>query len=510
MSNQQRDERLKTLDKLRALGLDPFGGKFVGARPIAELLAGYNPTQEAPAPTVTAAGRIRTIRDMGKAAFADLRDSSGKVQLYFKQNQMGDALWNLYKCLDLGDLVGVSGELFKTRTGELSIGVKQLTLLCKSILPLPEKYHGLRDVELRYRHRYLDMIANPEVQDTFRRRIRILSQIRRYLDERAFLEVETPMMHPIPGGAAARPFITHHNTLDMELYLRIAPELYLKRLLVGGFERVYEINRNFRNEGIDTRHNPEFTMMEVYQAYGDYNDMMDLTEGLFVHLARDVQADLRLPYGEMTLDLTPPWPRRKYLELFRQHVGFEWDDRARVLERAAADHIPTGTRPIEAVAGDLFERHVEPTLAGPVFITEYPTPICPLTKAKREDPKVCERFELFIAHMELANAFTELNDPLDQRERFLRQLANKDEGMARLDEDFLLALEHGMPPAGGLGIGIDRLVMLLTNSHSIRDVVLFPLLREHRDLPAAEAAPEAAAAGAAKPAPGDAAPTSAP
>ncbi|MBI5366111.1 MAG: lysine--tRNA ligase, partial [Planctomycetes bacterium] len=396
MSNQQRDERIKTMEKLRARGLDPFGHKFVGARPVAAALAAYDAAQDGQV-AACVAGRLRLIREMGKAAFADLRDWTGKIQLYFKKDKIGEAAWETFKSLDLGDHVGVTGELFKTRTGEITVAVRELTLLGKALLPLPEKYHGLKDTELRYRQRYLDLIANPEVLAAFLTRTRLVKQIRAYLDARGFVEVETPMMHPIPGGAAARPFTTHHNAQDMELYLRIAPELYLKRLLVGGMERVYEINRNFRNEGMDKRHNPEFTMMEVYQAYGDYNDMMDLTEGLITTLAREISPDMKLPYGELTLDLTPPWPRKKYLDLFTQYVGCAWDDRTVILEKAKKDEIPMAGRPLEAIAGDLFERHVEPTLIGPVFITEYPTAICPLTKAKRDDPKVCERFELFIA-----------------------------------------------------------------------------------------------------------------
>ncbi len=481
----QRDDRIKSLETIRAAGIDPFGGKFVVTHSIQQVLDGFQP--EGGGPPVTIAGRILAIRDHGKSAFVTLRDQTGRMQAYFRRDTVGEALYAVYKQLHIGDIVGATGPVQKTKTGETTVFADGFTLLCKALLPLPEKFHGLKDVEIRYRRRYVDLIANPEVMETFQRRVRIVRNVRRFMEERNFLEVETPMMHPIPGGAAARPFITHHNALDMDLYLRIAPELYLKRLLVGGLERVYEINRNFRNEGLSPKHNPEFSMMEVYQAYGDYHDMMQLTEDLFVSLAREFHPDLKVTYGDAILDLTPPWRRARYLDLFREHAHVDWHDAPAVAAKAASLGIDVKGKSPQAIAGDVFEATVEPHLGGPIFVTEYPTAICPLAKAKRDDPAVAERFELFFCGMEMANAFTELNDPIDQRARFLRQLENRDEGMAKLDEDFLMALEHGMPPAGGLGIGIDRLVMVLTNSRSIRDVILFPLMREVVETPEAAA-----------------------
>jgi lysyl-tRNA synthetase class 2 len=472
-TKQYNADRIKNLETVKSLGFDPYGQKFPDAIPIKSALDNY-----VEAKVVTVAGRILAIRKHGKAAFMDIKDWTGKTQVYIKKDKVGDKLFQLYEALDLGDIIGVKGGLFKTKTGELTIFADEFTILCKSLQPLPEKWHGLTDVDIRYRQRYLDLITNPAVSDTFLKRGKITQLIRNFMFERGFIEVETPMMHPIPGGAAARPFITHHNTLDMDLYLRIAPELYLKRLLVGGFERVYEINRNFRNEGIDTRHNPEFTMMEVYQAYGNYNDMMDLTEGLFVSLAKETLGTLIFKYGEKEINFTPPWSRQNYMELFQKYAGCDWKDNEKVLAKAKELGIESKGKPIEVVANDVFEKVVEPHLEGPVFLTDYPTAICPLTKSKSEALDICERFELFIAGMELANAFTELNDPIEQRKRFEKQLLQKAEGTVKLDEDFLLAQEHGMPPAGGLGIGIDRLVMLLTNSLSIRDVILFPTLRD--------------------------------
>ncbi len=460
------------------MGVDPFGRKFPGATPLQTANDAYVEGKGDDQASFTVAGRIVMIRDFGKAAFLVLQDWSGRLQVYARKDALGEARFAIYKNLDIGDIVGGHGKLGKTRTGETTLFLDDLCILSKSLLPLPEKFHGLQDVEIRYRQRYVDLIANPEVMRTFLRRSRTMSEIRRYLDERGFVEVETPMMQPIPGGASARPFTTHHNTLDMDLYLRIAPELYLKRLLVGGMEKVYEINRNFRNEGISTRHNPEFTMMELYQAYGDLGDMMEITEGLVTHLVSQVSPDLKLKWGEVELDFARPWSRKPYFELYQEHVKVDFKDIDAVTAKAKQHGLEVKGRTSAALANDLFEMYVEPYLRGPVFVTEYPTAICPLTKAKADRPEVCERFEMFVNGMEMANAFTELNDPIDQRQRFVRQLENKDEGMARLDEDFLNALEHAMPPAGGLGLGIDRVMMLLTNSASIRDVILFPLLRE--------------------------------
>lgn len=485
---------MEKLAKLNALGVNPFAYEFRNITPVKTIIAEF---QETASPQVTTtAGRIISIRSHGKACFIDLRDKTGKVQIYIKKDKISERDYQIYELLDIGDIIGVKGQLFKTRTGEVTILVEALTFLTKALLPLPEKWHGLQDVNLRYRQRYVDMIASSEVQKTFILRSAIIKSIRAYMDAQGFMEVETPMMHPIPGGAAARPFITHHNTLDMDLYLRIAPELYLKRLLVGGLERVYEINRNFRNEGISVQHNPEFTMLEAYQAYGDYNDMMDLTEGVITDVAKQILPSLKITYDNQEIDLTPPWKRAPYMDLFKQYCGVDWHDQNAVIAKAKTLEIPIDSKkPYEFVAGDLFEKLVEPHLNGPIFITDYPLAICPLTKVKRDNPELsgalatrdhehpkgrselAERFELFISRMELANAFSELNNPLEQKERFECQLKNKAEGMVSIDEDYVNALMHGMPPAGGLGIGIDRLVMILTNSPSIRDVILFPTLR---------------------------------
>ena len=484
MSNNLREERLKSLEFIRQMGIDPFGGKFPGVTPIKDVLAKF-PELETHDPNtgtkITTAGRIMTLRAHGKAAFLDIHDRDAKIQVYIKKDKVGEQLFALYEHLDMGDIIGVTGVLFKTRTGEITIYADSFTLLTKTLLPMPEKWHGLTDVETRYRKRYLDLISNPEVRASFVQRTKMINSIRQFLQARGFLEVETPMMHPIPGGATARPFTTHHNALNMQLYLRIAPELYLKRLLVGGMEKVFEINRNFRNEGISTKHNPEFTMMELYEAYGDYNTMMELTESLVVSLVKEISPDMKLAFGEKQIDFTAPWQRKPYLDLFKEHVGIDWFDKDAIMARAKKEGLELKDRSADALANDLFEKFVEPNLQGPVFIIDYPTAICPLTKAKKDKPQECERFELFIATMEIANAFTELNDPLDRRARFQKQLDEKAEGMARMDEDFVTALEHGMPPAGGLGIGIDRLVMLLTNKQSIRDVILFPLMREREE-----------------------------
>ncbi|HLG42225.1 MAG TPA: lysine--tRNA ligase, partial [Planctomycetota bacterium] len=423
------------------------------------------------------AGRIVANRSMGKAAFLNLQDGSGRIQVYVKKDAVGEQAFQVYKLLDIGDLLGCEGPVFRTKTGEITVHVEKLTLLAKSLLPLPEKWHGLKDVEVRYRQRYLDLVSNEDARKIFQSRVRIVRFIRNFLDSRGYLEVETPMMHSIAGGATARPFVTHHNTLDMDLYLRVAPELYLKRLLVGGLEKVYEINRNFRNEGISTRHNPEFTMMELYHAYIDYHGIMDLVEELVSSLAVEITGGTRIRFGELELELARPWPRTPYRQLLREHAGT--DDPKRLVETAGRLGIETAGRSEGAIVNDVYEKLVEPKLKGPVFVTEYPKAISPLAKQKPEDPAVCERFEMFMAGMEIANAFTELNDALDQRERFVRQLEEKAEGMEKLDEEFLTALEHGMPPAGGLGVGIDRLTMLMTNQASIREVILFPLLRKH-------------------------------
>ncbi len=436
----------------------------------------------------TVAGRILAVRSFGKSIFMHILDADARIQLYFQQNHLGKDRLAIVKKLDIGDLVRVTGTLFRTRTEELTLAVQDFVLLSKNLRPLPEKYHGLKDVETRYRQRYVDLIVNESVRETFRKRAGIVEAVRRFLGSRGFLEVETPMMQPIPGGATAKPFKTHHNALDMDLYLRIAPELYLKRLLVGGFDRVYELNRNFRNEGISTQHNPEFTMLEFYQAYATYEDLMTLTEELFVDIARAVNGgSLQLEYQGQTIDLTPPWKRYALLDALSEigHIPREsLEDFQKTVEVAARMGIQT-----EKFEGHgklltkIFDLAVEPELIQPTFITHYPVEVSPLSRRNEKDPALVDRFELFIAGREMANAFSELNDPRDQRQRFQAQLEAKDAGdeeAHEMDDDYLRALEYGMPPAAGEGIGIDRVVMLFTDSPSIRDVILFPHLRPEK------------------------------
>ena len=498
--------RLEKLNKIVELGHDPFGQRFDGHRPIGEVrplcpeAAGENGDD------VRIAGRIMLRRKAGKLRFLDVQDATGKVQLLFSRGDLSAEQWELMSQLDLGDIIGIDGAMRRTESGEVSIFVRELTILCKSLAQPPEKWHGLEDVETRLRQRYTDLIYSEGVRDKLLLRSRIVDSVRQTLRSERFVEVETPVLHAIAGGAAARPFITHHNALDIDLYLRIALELHLKRLLVGGIERVYELSRVFRNEGIDATHNPEFTMLEVYQAYGDYGSMMDLTEAIVVNAARCVKDSgfgiqdsghdgdrLVLAWGDGTIDLTPPWPRRTYAELFAEAVGVAMTDheavRAKWKEAFAArnatgdakDQIDPDTAHPDVLISELFEEFVEPALGmqTPVFCLDYPAAICPLTKRKRGNADLAERFELFIQGMEVANAYTELNDPRLQEELFRTQLAGlaEEESMAKMDHDFIRALKVGMPPAGGLGIGIDRLVMLLTNSQTIRDVIFFPLLR---------------------------------
>ncbi len=439
-------------------------------------------------------GRIRAIREQGKLVFLDLADGASKIQLFVRRNLLDEGSRELLAALDLGDHLLAEGELLRTRTGELSIAPERLILLAKALRPLPEKWHGLADTETRYRQRYLDLVANPESRRVFEVRAALVRGIRAFLDRRGFLEVETPMMQPVPGGAAARPFVTHHNALDLELYLRIAPELYLKRLLVGGLHRVYEINRNFRNEGLSTQHNPEFTMLEFYWAYSDYEQLMDLTEELISELARDVLGAERLTYGGRALDLRRPWPRWSMGEALVELAGVA-RERTRDAEGLLAEYAARGIEPPPHATGseapsygvllaELFERLCEEGLDGPAFIVDHPVEISPLAKQKREDPRFTERFELYLGGMEIANAFSELNDPDVQAERFRQQLAARaagDHEAHRFDQDYVRALEHGMPPAGGEGLGIDRLTMLFTDRTSIRDVILFPLLRPERE-----------------------------
>jgi lysyl-tRNA synthetase class 2 len=427
------------------------------------------------------AGRIMAMRKFGKASFIHFQDATGRLQAFFEEAKLGAEGYELFKKLDIGDIIGLWGTPVKTRTGELSVYVQGFELLTKSFRPLPEKWHGLKDVETRYRQRYVDLIVSPEVRQIFMIRSRIVTAIRRYMDSHSFLEVETPMMQSIPGGATAKPFLTHHNALDMDLYLRIAPELYLKRLVVGGFERVYEINRNFRNEGISTRHNPEFTMMEFYMAYADYQNLMDFTEDMISSIALEVLGTTAITYQGISLDLKAPWQRYTMKEATRELGGVPAD----TLEDAGKAKAFCKNQGIELEGteslGDLqlaiFEATTEEKLNGPVFITSYPTEVSPLSRRNNDDPSVVDRFELYVAGREIANAFSELNDPFDQRERFELQVQKK-EGPSEVDEDYLRALEYGMPPTAGEGIGIDRLVMLLTDSPSIRDVILFPLLRK--------------------------------
>jgi lysyl-tRNA synthetase, class II len=475
--------RAEKLRKIETMGLDPWGQRFDSHLAIADILAkpclsfDENPTEK-----VRAAGRIVLRRDMGKVHFLQLRDLTGTAQVMIGQKQVGEQGWQLTQLLDLGDLVGVDGVFGKTRKGEPTIRAEGLTFLTKSLEPHPEKFHGMADEEYRLRHRYLDLVYTPETLERTKQRITIVRTMRNYLDNRGFMEVETPTLHSIAGGAAARPFVTHHNALDFQLYLRIALELHLKRLLVGGLERVYEIGRVFRNEGISRKHNPEFTMLELYQAYGDYHSMMDLTEGLVVACVDAIGGGRVRPWGDRSVDFNPPWQRANYGDLFREHVGASMDDRVAVFAAAENLHLPTQGTEHDVLVHELFEHCVEDKLSGPVFVYDYPAALCPLTKRQRGNPNVAERFELYVHGMELANAYTELNDPITQEATFRRQLSGlkEEDSMAKMDADFIRAQRHGMPPAGGLGIGIDRLIMLLTNTPTIRDVILFPLLRPEK------------------------------
>ncbi len=473
---------------LAAEGVALYGNRFKAPQHLAEILPqGEQLAAEEHDPagtTYRVAGRIMSLRRFGKAAFFHLRDASGEMQIYARRDLVGETAYEHFKKWDVGDIVGAEGQLFKTRTGELSLEASRLEMVTKSLRPLPEKFHGLTDVETRYRQRYLDMIVNPEVAATFRKRVEIIRLIREFMRSRGFLEAETPMMQAVPGGANARPFQTHHNALGMDLYLRIAPELYLKRLLVGGFDRVFEINRNFRNEGIDTRHNPEFTMMEFYQAFATYHDMMDLTEALISELAEKVCGSTSITYQGQKVNLAPPWRRLSMDEALVQVGGLDpallhdGPGLMRLAESKGVKFQPEAG-PGKAKA-ELFELLVEEQLIDPTFVTSYPTEISPLARRNEENPEITDRFELFITGREIANAFSELNDPIDQEARFQQQIDGRgddEEIHPVLDRDYIRALEYGMPPAGGEGIGIDRLVMLLTDSASIRDVILFPLLK---------------------------------
>lgn len=474
-----RRERLK---ELKAAGHDPF--KIVGydvdatSKKIVSDYAAYD------AKRVSLAGRLISKRLMGKAGFAHIRDAEGDIQLYFRIDALGEEKYDEFKKIDIGDIIGVKGEVFTTHKGEISVKVADFTLLTKSLRPLPEKYHGLKDTEIRYRKRYLDLIVNPEVKDVFVKRSAIIASIRTFLNERGFIEVETPILNTIMGGANARPFITHHNTLDMDMYLRIAPELYLKRLIVGGFDKVYEMGRLFRNEGMDTRHNPEFTTMELYQAYADYSDMMDITEELYKYCAEKVLGTTLLNYQGEEVDLGKKWERVTMTDIVKKVTGIDFGgDPDMTAIRAQAKALGVEIAPDDGWGNALykvFDEKVEETLTGPIFVIDYPVEVSPLAKRKPSDPRLTERFEFFINAREMGNAFSELNDPEDQRARFEDQVKKREKGddeAQMMDEDYVTALEYGLPPTGGLGIGIDRMVMLFTDSASIRDVLLFPTMK---------------------------------
>jgi lysyl-tRNA synthetase class 2 len=553
MLEKVQADRQAKLDAIREMGFDPYGRRYENVEPIPSILERYeqhaaadaDAEEPAPMPARTA-GRIVLLRDMGKMIFAHLRDATGQMQIALRKNAMSEELWALAKLLDLGDVIGVAGPVQKTRTGEVTIWADEITILCKGLLPMPEKFHGLSDIETRTRQRYLDLMTNPDSARRFRRRVKIIEHIRRKLNDRNYLEVETPVLQPIYGGAAARPFTTHHNTLHCDLFLRISPELYLKRLLVGGMERVYEFSRNFRNEGIDASHNPEFTLLELYEAYADYNVMMEIAEDVISTAAATyaqqtgpeadrmeaeaarldaacesadkavaagkadaeaakhanerrqaeaaelrktaavyrqaaemvAQGKIALPYGETVIDYTTPWRRAKYADLLEEHAGVKIDDVRGVREKARQLGIAEHKMADAVVVNEVFEATAEPTLDQPTFVCDYPAELCPLTRRDPNDPNTALRFELFIAHMEIANAYTELNDPAIQKNTLTQQLHGEgDETMRVMDEDFVTALMHGMPPAGGMGVGVDRVVMLLSDTASIRDVILFPLLK---------------------------------
>ncbi|HHV98327.1 MAG TPA: lysine--tRNA ligase [Clostridiaceae bacterium] len=481
-TNELIKVRRQKLKELQENGKDPFKiVKYDVTSSAAYIIENFEAME---GKEVSLAGRIMSKRGMGKASFCDIQDRDGRIQLYVRINEIGEEAYEDFKKFDIGDIIGVKGEVFRTHKGEISIKATEITMLAKSLLPLPEKWHGLKDVDLRYRQRYLDLIVNPEVRKTFIIRSKIIKAIRKYLDDRDFLEVDTPLLNTIPGGAAARPFITHHNTLDIDLYLRIAPELYLKRLIVGGLERVYEMGRMFRNEGMSVKHNPEFTMMEVYQAYTDYKGMMELAENMISYVAKEVLGTTKVVYQGQEIDLTPPWRRLTMTEAVNMYAGVDFDkitsdEEARKIAKEKNVHVDDNMTKGE-VLNAMFEEFVEEHLVQPTFIYDYPVEVSPLTKRKPDKPELTERFEIFITGREMGNAYSELNDPIDQRERFIEQMKKREKGDEEanmMDEDFLNALEYGMPPTGGLGVGIDRLIMLLTDSYSIRDVLLFPTMK---------------------------------
>ncbi|HEY1406366.1 MAG TPA: lysine--tRNA ligase [Spirochaetota bacterium] len=486
--SELRQQRVDKIKALEAKGIPAYPVRYKRDQIIGDVIAAFDESKPV---QVKIAGRIKAKRIMGKASFVNIEDMSGNIQTYAKNDQIGDDAFELFTSLDLGDIIGVQGETFKTQKGEISIRVKEFALLSKCLRPLPvvkekdgQLFDEFADKEMKYRQRYVDLIVNPKTKSDFIVRSKAVSAIRRYLEGKNFLEVETPMMHPIVGGAAARPFITHHNTLDMKLYMRIAPELYLKRLVVGGFERVFEMNRNFRNEGIDTKHNPEFTMVEMYQAYADYDDMMTLAESLISHVAQEVLGTTTITYQGETINLAAPWKRVKYVDLIKERTGIDFSaiktpEEAKKAAQSVGVKIDEATS-IWKIADEVFSEKVEASLIQPTFMIDYPKELSPLSKSREDNPDFVERFELFIAGRETANAFTELNDPFDQKARFEGQVKMREEGddeAQMMDTDYLTALEYALPPTGGMGIGIDRLVMLLVDTNSIKDTILFPLLR---------------------------------
>lgn len=493
MSEELNDQvlvRRQKMDSIREAGLDPFGQRFERTHLTNELHEQFEAVskedlEEREAVEVVVAGRIMTKRSKGKVGFANIQDLGGQIQIYVRKDAIGEEAYEIFKRADLGDIVGIKGTLFKTNVGELTIKALEFTFLTKSLRPMPEKFHGLQDVEQRYRQRYLDLMTNDESKKAFITRSQIIRSIRNFLDNKGYLEVETPMLNSVAGGAAARPFVTHHNALDAQMYMRIAIELYLKRLIVGGLEKVYEIGRVFRNEGVSTRHNPEFTLLELYEAYADYEDIMNLTEDLFVHVAQEVLGTTQVQYGEDVIDLSKGWKRMHMVDAVKEATGVDfWKEITKEEAQALAKehHVEIkDTMEVGHIINEFFEQKIEESLVQPTFVYGHPVEISPLAKKNPEDPRFTDRFELFIVRREHANAFTELNDPIDQRERFESQMVEKEQGndeAHEMDEDFLEALEYGMAPTGGLGIGIDRLIMLLTNSQSIRDVLLFPLMRQ--------------------------------